>query len=219
MGARAMTALATVQAWSAVTTGNTTVLQRCIDAASELLERWCGRRFASTAYTNSYHSGLFARGCSLWLADPATGLATPNVTAVSSVVEDGTTLSTVLAGTAYTSGTGALCIGRTGELIRVSVNGSSLSRTAWAAAEANILASYTAGFTSAASTSSYTMPLELEHACCELSWLLFREQNRVGLDNIQAAGRSAGLRGALSPISADAVDAWTVQVMRSTLAG
>lgn len=219
MGARAITSLATVQAWSAVTTGNTTVLQRCIDAASEIMERWCGRRFTSTAYANAYHSGSLARGCSLWLTDPATGLATPNVTAVTAIVEDGTTLSTVLTGTAATAGTGAVCIGRTGELIRVSVNGVSTPPTAWAAGVGNVVANYTAGFTSAASTSGYTMPLEIEHACCELSWLLFREQNRVGLDSIQAAGRSVGLRGALSPISADAVDAWTVQIMRSTLVG
>lgn len=220
MSGRAITNTATVQAWAPITASNATVLLRCIDGASELLENWCGRRFRTAAYT-AYHSGGKARDGyqSLWLADPATGLATPNVTAVTSVTEDGSTLSVVVMGTAVTAGTQGMCIARTGEVIRGSVSSNLFSKTAWSVGDANVYVSYTAGFSSASDTTTYTMPMDIEHACIELSWLLYRESQRVGMDNLQVGGRSAGLRGRISPQVEDAIAQWAVQIPRHTMVG
>lgn len=220
MSGRAITNTATVQAWAPIPASNQTVLQRCIDGASELIENWCGRRFRTASY-QAWHSGGNARSAyaSLWLADPSTALATPNVTAVAGISEDGTTLSVVIVGTAVTAGTQAMVIARTGELLRGSVSSGLFSRTPWSMGDANVYISYTAGFTSAADTTTYTMPLDVEQACVELTWLLYRESQRVGLDNIQTGGRSAGLRGRISPQAEDAIMQWAIQIPRHTLVG
>ena len=63
------------------------------------------------------------------------------------------------------------------------------------------------------------MPMDIEHACVELSWLLYRESQRVGMDNLQVGGRSAGLRGRISPQVEDAIAQWAVQIPRHTLVG
>jgi hypothetical protein len=217
---RAITDVATVEAWSSVPAADSVLLQRCIDAASEMIERECARRFTTATYTAVRHNGSDASGgrASLWLADPVTGLATPNVTSVALVTESGSTLSVALSSDAFSAATQTVCVARTGELIRVSASANEFVRVPWVSGVSNVVVTYTAGFSSAP-TSGYTMPLDLEQVCCELSWLLYRDKNRVGVESLQIGGRSVSLRGALSPQSVAALDAWTIAIPRHTLVG
>lgn len=206
--ARAMVTRTDVVDWGPQTEGiDTDVMDRCINAASEMIEQATGVRFLQAAYT-AQHSGSRATGAMcerILLADPNGGLATPNVTAIGSLKENAITLSTTLipTGSALTAMDGAIIDTETGEAIRCDVASGNAVIKAWAPGVVNISIVYTAGW------SLTSMPEDIKHAAIELTKLIYREGFRVGVSGYSAGGASSNFRGQLSGVANAAIDAWT----------
>ena len=216
MGARAITDLETVKSAAPSTQGvDDAVLERSLDAASLLIEKLCNRRFYTATYA-ARHSGSKAYGDDserLVLTDPDTGLLTPVVTAISSAKEDGTTLSTTVSGvTTISNGEYAMYGALNPILYRMSVSGNILSPVNWATGEGNVLLAYTAGYSSA------TMPADIIQACVELTWLIYREGSRSGLNARNATSGSASFLRELSPTAQAAINNHTIEGVKRTLA-
>ena len=216
MGARAITDLDSVKSWAPSTQGvDDAVLERSLDAASALIEQFCGRRFVSADYT-ARHSGnlAYSDGFLLTLADPDSGLLTPNVSAVDSLTEDGAILTVEqLGGTALTDAAQAVYMPLGPALARVSVSSGLLSQAAWSTGLGNIVIAYTAGY------ALESVPAEIVQAAIELTWLLYREGSRSGMASRQASLGSASFFRELSPAAQSALSFHIEVTVPRTLAG
>lgn len=208
------TALAKVPEYSSrPETANQAEVDRCLKAASELLEKWCGRNFLSAEYT-ALHSGDRARrvpdddgfrGARIFLEDPVARRLILPVSAVSSVTEDGAALAVYRMSTApaFVDGEAVLVSDATGVVTRVSISGGKPTPKAWAAGTANIRVVCTAGFKADAEP---LMPEDLIEACVQLTWLLVNEGSRSGMDQLAEAGVTASYGRLLIPVVKDAIN-------------
>jgi hypothetical protein len=215
MGARAITDLDSVMSWAPSTQGvDDAVLERSLDSASALIEQYCGRRFTSADY-NARHSGSLAYGCyseRLALSDPDNGLATPNVTEITVLTEEGAVLATATLGTnTIVDGEYALYGAAGSTLYRGTVASNLVSFGPWYSGDGNILISYTAGY------DSTTMPAEIVQACIELTWLIYREGSRSGMSSRNASTGSASFARELSPAAQAALSFHIIEPMPRTL--
>jgi hypothetical protein len=216
MGARAITDLDSVKSWVPATQGvDDEVLERSLDTASLLIEKWCGRRFLSATYA-ARHSGSLAFGClgeKLELADPETGLLTPYVSDIDVLLENGVSVSTVLlTTTSVANGQYAIYGPRLPTLKRVVFSGDIPASTNWQPGEGNIQIQYTAGY------AAEDMPADISQACIELTWLIYFEGARSGMSSRNASTGSASFDRQLSTAAQSALGAHSMETVRRTLA-
>ncbi len=199
MAARDITDLSTVKGAQQSTTGvDDVALAKCLTAASRAIDVRTGRRFKSASY-NQWHSGTRAARYEnesesvdravLWLADPETRLTTLPVSAVTSVSENGTALTVVRlqqSSVLPTSGELAVVDDAQGTIIRASAATYGFTPKAWQCGVANIRVVCTAGYDHDVATPN--MPEEIAQACAELTWLLYQEGRRTGVEQMAAAG-------------------------------
>lgn len=216
--ARAMTNTAIITAWapatSGVSTASTASLSLAIEAASVAIEAITGMMFLQADYVAT-HSGARATGRlrdTLWLEDPVTGNATPQVSSVGTLTENLTAVTTVAFPGALSGSDVALYDKRSGALTRVSVSNGIAAPKAWAYGYANIQASYTAGWTFSA------IPGDIQFVCNELAWAIYREAFRVGIDSVSQAGSSVSLRSRLSGYANTVLDTYTLANRQRTAA-
>jgi Phage gp6-like head-tail connector protein len=130
-----------------------TLLTRIVAAASDMIENYCGRTFASTAYTNEMYDGTGTRTLVL-RHFPIIGTPT--------VLEMGSTLTV---GTDPVSAPDVLVYPEIGQLVRPWFY--------WLPYRNWYKISYTAGFAA--------VPPVILQACLDVSALMLREKEHVGL--------------------------------------
>ena len=202
-----------------------TQLATCITAASMAFEGMCGRRISKATYTAALHSGDRSNHGQLYLADPATGLRTGDILQVTALTEDGTSLAagTVVSGwgTGVSSSTKVIVDRYTGVASRIYYSSGSVYGTAWAAGVANISFSYTAGYMpdpgGTPGTYDLAMPSDITQAVCELTWLLYREGFRSGIQSLSGVGASSQFTRDLSPFANTTIQAWVFDTYIRTL--
>jgi hypothetical protein len=208
MGARAITTITVAKTWVPATQGVDDVsLQRCLDAASIMIEQMCNRRFVSTQYT-ARHSGSKAYGTcgdKLVLCDQATLLMTPGVTAIGTLKEDGASLATSLSTTdPLVNGEYAVYDAMSPILKRASVSGNMPYPTGWSAGTGNIYIAYTAGYAIG------SMPEDIVQAAVELTWSIYFEGPRAGMASRQATTGSASFSRNLGQAAQAAIEHHTM---------
>jgi hypothetical protein len=184
---------------------DTTNLNRCIDAASEAIERATRVRFLTGNY-DALHSGDAALSDvrvrdTLILADPSSLYATFPITGSPTVTEDGEALTVYLVGgsagvPSFSEGEAALVYARTGRVVRASIDSAGkVTRKAWDSGFMNIQTTWTAGYALA------DMPEDIVEACIELTWIYAREGFRSGLEGVDAGDVAARFIRMLTPDS------------------
>lgn len=230
MAARDITDLSTIKGAQQSTTGADDVaLQKCLTAASRAIEIRTGRRLKSASY-NQWHSGDRAvryqnesqcvDRAMLFLADPETRLATLPVSAVTSVTENGTALTVVRlqqVSTLPTSGELAVVDDAQGRIIRASAATYGFTPKAWQSGIANIRVVCTAGYDHDASNPN--MPDEIVQVCAELTWLMYQEGRRTGVEQMAAAGMDVRFIRFLPPNSKTTLQLFDLRWSPSTLEG
>lgn len=172
---------------------NDTVLTACIVAAGEVINDYTSRVWERTTFTR-YLNGDDAYGADgerLRLDRSHFPLTYPTDTVT--VSENGVSLSV---GQGYTTSVAVLIENAGLEMPAVLVRqGSSIWQGwgGWSPGRQNIQASYFAGFV--------TIPESIKYPAKELSWLLYQEGRKVGIDNVAQAGSSRALVHRLSAMS------------------
>lgn len=220
MAGRAITDPGTVQAAAPGDEGfDSTLLARCIDAASEMIEAECRVRFAADDY-DVLHSGSRAiadateGGTYLRLADGARRWLTRPVISATSVTESGTTLQTAIHGVTspLPEGDVALFVADRGIVRRGVVVGGEFFPSCWRAGYGNIRVVYRAGYETA------DMPADLVQACIDLTLLLVREGARAHVEQMSLNDGSFRLSRVLTPEVRAAKKRYAVLGHRSTVA-
>lgn len=184
------------------------LLSRCIAAASDAIERYCRRRFLTADYDVRHSGDKASRDkTTLYLADNARMWATLPVTAVAGVEELSVGSLQVnripLGAGAFTAGEGVVIDDDRGTVQRVSVSSSgSPTPKCWEAGRWNIRLQYTAGYALDA------MPEDLVQAAIDLSWLLYVNPPRAGVESMSTADAAAQFIESLPMHSQMALDGY-----------
>lgn len=189
-----------------------TLVARCIDAASDIIETRCQRRFAKTDY-DVLHSGSAAArehgvpGSALYLADPARYYATPNVSACT-VTENGVALPVVIANvdTLTDASSVAFVLPSSGIVRRGSISAGVFVPGYWRAGYANIRVVYTAGF----DLDAGEVPHALREAAIQIALILIRQGVRGDLEQFSGQDHSYRFSRVMVPEVRDRLAAWTV---------
>lgn len=218
MARRALVDRTTVLNWAPDSQGvDTSDLDRCIDAATWWIESQTGCLLSSNAIT-AWHSGSKAVPSAgpggaldtLYLEDPATGLVTRPVLAspAMTVTEDGDSITVqyVDAATSWTAGELALVDPIAGRVLRAYATSSSLTLKAWSPATGNIRLTYTAGYNT--DTTAPVVPPNLKQLAIEVSWLMYREGARNGLESLAETGVNLTFIRLLSPLAKSALESF-----------
>lgn len=200
-------------------TFDATLIQRCIDAASEMIEAECRVRFAADDY-DVLHSGSRAiedwreGGTYLRLADGARRWLTLPVISVTSVTESGTALQTAIHGVTspLPEGEIALVIADRGIVRRGIVVDGEFFPSCWRAGYGNIRVVYRAGY------EPESMPADLVQACIDLTLLLVREGARAHVEQMSVNDGSFRLSRVLTPEVRAAKKRYAVLGHRTTVA-
>jgi hypothetical protein len=107
-----------------------------------------------------------------------------------------------------TDGEYGLSSDRSGCVIRASISGGVITRKAWLPGFSNIATVWQAGFMRDGEKGA--TPADLVQACCELSWLMFREGARNGLETLIQQGVNVSFVRMLSPKAQQIVDSYTL---------
>ena len=178
----------------------------CLDAACAAIERRCHVRFLTASYA-VWHSGDRAvldeaAGCNaakLYLADDDSRYATPWITAVPSITEDGTALTVqrIQQATSWTDGESAIVNDRFGTVLRATVSAGKISPKNWASGRGNIRCSYTAGVK--IDGTEPAAPEDLKDVAIRLAMLMIGDPLNGNVEQLSQAGYSATFLRLLPP--------------------
>jgi hypothetical protein len=200
MPAEPIVDLQQVRSWSAAQTeAEDDVLARLVVAASDWLEGETARVFVPpvadvTIYLDG-SGGKVAGRC-----DEVLYLPFRPVASVTSVKENGIAL-TLAAG--YTTTADVVKVLDDGKLVRratqTAVEPVGYGPSAgWAPGVQNIEVAYKPGYA--------VVPTDVEQACVELTWLMYRESRRQGRESMSRSGMSINFVRDLAPVVADVVE-------------
>lgn len=171
------------------------LLESAMESACQTIERHLERKILEASYT-AVHSGYLAlpdagytvdNSHRLYLADPDTGFALHPVSTITSLKEDGVTLTVVSVPTTaqpYATSAGAVLFERSGILMRATIasSGYGWMPKQWSSGYGNIRVSCTAGFAVA------NVPADLKEVARELTWLFYKEGSRSGMESMSESG-------------------------------
>ncbi len=196
MAAEAIVDLQQVRSWSAgQTEAEDDVLARLIVAASDWLEGETSRVFVSpvsdvTIFLDGSGSKVTGR------YDEVLYLPFRPVVSVTSVKENGLAL-TLASG--YTTTADVVKVLDDGKLVRRPTQAAvDTTSVGWAAGVQNLEVAYKPGYA--------VVPTDVEQACVELTWLMYRESRRQGRESMSRGGMSINFVRDLAPVVADVVE-------------
>lgn len=164
----------------------------CIAAAGEYINDYSSRVWESTAFTR-YLNGddAYGKNRDRLRLDRSHFPVTYPTDAVT-VSENGSALTV---GQGYSVSVGVIIENAGLEVPAVLVRQSALYGSGWIPGRQNILVTYKAGFA--------TVPETIKCAARELTWLLYQEGRKVGIDNVTQGGSGRSLIHQLSALSLD----------------
>lgn len=171
------------------------LLETAMESACRMIEQHLNRRILQADYT-AIHGGWnaipfpgYPQGCKhvLCLADPDGLMRIGPVTAISSLTENGTALTIIKVPSGsqpYSTSAGAVLYEREGDLMRITVDstGYDYVPTDWTGGFANIRVVCTAGWPIA------SVPDDLKECAREMTWILYKEGSRSGMESISDSG-------------------------------
>ena len=204
------------------------LLETAMESACRMIEQHLNRRILEASYT-AIHSGSSAAPhrdhgnpsalCSavLYLADPDSGLALANVSAITSLTEDGVSLTTVSVpgeSQPYAAGSGAVLLSTPGKLLRAEIvsNGYGWSLQSWSPGYGNVRVVCTAGWPLA------SVPDDLKECAREMTWIVYKEGSRSGMDSLSDGGSAIQFIRTLPHLMQRTLDLYSLRYTPRTLA-
>lgn len=196
MPAQPIVDLQQVKAWSAAQSDvEDDLLARLVNAASDWLEGECHRVFQPpptdvTIYLDGSSEAVGGR------YNEVLYLPFRPVASVTSVTENCVALSLA---TGYTTTADVVKVLDEGKLVRRATQAAvDTASVGWAAGVQNIAVLYKPGYA--------VLPADVEQACVELTWLMYRESRRQGRESMARGGTSMSFVRDLAPVVADVVE-------------